>query len=211
MQCWAPNTCAGSKRHLRRNTAHAHSLLGHCLSCHWWVSSPLRLLCIFLEELQQNLFIFFFPESDFVRRCDFHVSRGKTPFGREMGCCEDPGADCLTHFALCLSPFVFIFPFTTHKSLTLQCPSLCLVPSPSAEGTLWQAPQVNMHGVSVSIDPWGLHRSMGFTRGLWSLSLSRMKTSLSQQTRPGCRHGTMHCYYSLVLTAQALLVQWCHL
>ena len=78
---------------------------GTACSCHWWVSSPLRLLCIFLEELQQNLFIFFFPESDFVRRCNFHVSRGKTPFGREMGCCEDPGADCLTHFAFCLSPF----------------------------------------------------------------------------------------------------------
>lgn len=96
-----------------------------------------------------------------VRRCNFHVSRGKTPFGREMGCCEDPGADCLTHFAFCLSPFVFIFPFTTHKSLTLKCPSLCLVPSPSAEGTLWQAPQVNMHGVLISIDPWGLQEAFG--------------------------------------------------
>lgn len=37
---------------------------GTACSCHWWVSSPLRLLCIFVEELQQNLFIFFFPESD---------------------------------------------------------------------------------------------------------------------------------------------------
>lgn len=83
-------------------------------------SDPLRNYCAsFWKTFSKVYFIFFFLESDFVRGCNFHVSRGKIHFGREMWCCEDPGTDCLTRFALCLSPFMFIFPYATHKSLTL--------------------------------------------------------------------------------------------
>lgn len=151
---------------------------GTCLFLSWWVSSS-EIVCIFVEELQQNLFIFFFRRVT-VRRCNFHVSRGKTPFGREKWDVVRIRSR-LSHPTLLLSlSFCVYLPFTTHKSLTLKCPSLAV--------SYLRLQQRDSLAGSPGKHAWGLdlHGSMGFTRGLWCLPLYRaMKTSLSQQTGQG--------------------------
>lgn len=148
--------------------------LGLCF-CLWFQD----VLHIFSDDFQQNPFYFLvFLESDFVRVCDFCVFRVKIPFCREVWCCEDPGTDCLTHFVLCLFPFVFI-------SSLLQLTSLApdsLVPvsvsrtfAVSRGDSLAGSPGKHAWVSWVSVDP------EGFARSLWPLSLSCLRTNLSNR------------------------------
>lgn len=113
-----------------------------------------------------------------VRGCDIRVFKGSSPWSREMWYCEDPGTDCLTLFALCLSPFVFIFPFATHKTLALDS----LVPVSvsrtfafSRGDSLAGSPGKHMWELWVSGSCGGYREGLG---SLWDLALCMMNTDL---------------------------------
>lgn len=141
----------------------------HCLCLPLASLIPSEIVHIFSGELQKNL-IFLSFWGGTINSSNSHDFRDKVPFCREVGCYEDPGTDCLTHFALCLSPFMFIFPFNTHMRLAPNS----LVPVSVSRSAFSRGDSLAgspgkhawMSWVSRSVHP------VGFAECLWFLLLS---------------------------------------
>lgn len=151
---------------------------GTACSCHWRVWSPQKLLCIFLEDLQQSLFYFLLSGEWLCERMQFSCfQRQDSLWQRNVMLWRSGNRLSHTLCSLSLSFYVYL-PLRNSQILD------SLVPV-SVSRTF-----VFSRGDSLAGSPgkhaWGLdlHRSMGFARGLWSLSLSHMKTSLSQLVSP---------------------------
>lgn len=187
MHCWAPNTCAGSKRRLKWNTAQAYSLLGHCLFLSLVGLIPSEII-VHLSGRTSAKSVYFLLSGEWLcEKMQFPCFQRQDSLWQRNGMLW--GSRSRLSHPLCFLSLSFCVYLPLHNSQILDS----LVPV-SVSRTFAFSRGDSLAG-SPGKHAWGLdlHRSMGFIRGLWCLPLFCMKTSLSQQTGPGRRHSTMHC------------------